>query len=156
MDNNKFESVDVEAIMAQIRANIAARGVEEKILGFEEALADQPCEAGIPGLAGGDAALHQHIMAASQTHNIPFYQMIPKGGIKSFIKRSIRKLIAPTVLPLRDAQNTFNAEVVQSLMQMEAYTAPSRSLLDKQEELIEQMAKKIEELEKKVEMLEKK
>ena len=156
MDYNKIETVDVEAIMAEIRKNIAARSDAEKILGFDENQADQECAAGVPGTEYTDSVLHQHIALASQQHNINFYQMIPKGGVKSFIKRSIRKLISPTVLPLRNAQNSFNAEVVQALMQLEAYTAPSSSLLDRQEELIEEMAKKIEELEKKIEVLESK
>lgn len=156
MENNKIETVDVEAIMSEIRAKIAARSDAEKVLGFNEMFADQECIQGVPGVEYTDAALHLHIAEASRQHNINFYQMIPKGGLKSFIKRSIRKLIAPTVLPLRNAQNSFNAEVVQALMQLESCTAPSSSLLDKQEELIEQMAKRIEELEKKVEALENK
>ncbi len=156
MDNNKIETVDVEAIMAEIREKIAARGDAEKVLGFDENFADQECAAGVPGVEYTDSALHQHIALASQQHNINFYQMIPKGGINSFIKRFIRKLVSPTVLPLRNAQNSFNAEVVQALMQLEGSTAPSRSLLEKQEELIEEMAKRIEKLEKKVKALENK
>ncbi|MDD3220935.1 MAG: hypothetical protein EOM34_06750 [Clostridia bacterium] len=152
---NQITPVDVEEIMKEIRERIANRGVDEKPLSFDEAMADKVCEAGfVAETQYVDSTLHHYVFSSNQGHNIPFYQMIPKGGVKSFIKRSIRKLIAPTVLPLRDAQNVYNANVVQALIQLESYTLEKNDLLEKQEELIEQMAAKIDKLEKRIETLE--
>ena len=58
------------------------------------------------------------------------------------------------MINVRDAQNVYNANVVQALIQLESYTLEKNDLLEKQEELIEQMAAKIDKLEKRIETLE--
>lgn len=154
---NKIVPVDVEAIMKDIRASIAARGETKDMLGFDEIAADKPCEAGFVAREQFVAStLHHFVIGSEQTHNIPFYQMIPVGGIKSFIKRAIRKLISPSLIPIRDAQNQYNANVVRALNQLEAFTMEKLSLMEQQEETIEQLSQKIRELEKRCEMLENK
>lgn len=152
----KIMPVDVEAIMKDIRASIAARGGNDTILGFDEAMADKECESGF--VANGqyvDSTLHHFVVSSDQTRNIPFYQMIPAGGIKSFVKRFVRKLIAPSMIPIRDAQNIYNDHVVQALYQIEAFTLEKNAILEKQEEDIEKLSQMVRELEKKCETLEK-
>ena len=79
--------------------------------------------------------------------------MIPAGGLKSFVKRSIRKVIAFIVLPLRDAQNRYNAYTVETMMQLEACTLMQQEMLKKQEEDLEKMTERLQKLEKKCEQL---
>ena len=73
-------------------------------------------------------------------------------------------MIAFIVLPLRDAQNRYNAYTVQSLMQleaysleqkqnMEAYIAEQEVRLEKQEEDMERLTERLQLLEKQYEDL---
>ena len=153
--DEKVIQINVEDIMKEIRQNIAARGETPAVLSFDENTVDQECEASFMSTAKFSAAeLHQEINLANVEHNINYYQMIPAGGVKSFIKRSIRKVIAFIILPLRNAQNQFNAHVVRSLMQMEAYTMACSEVPEKQEEIIEKLYKKVDALERRCEALE--
>lgn len=163
--SNNIQSIDVEKIMEEIRANISARGETEEVLSFDESFADAEYDNEIVGSVDyNEKELHHFLVSANQEHNIPFYQMIPKGGFKSFIKRSIRKMIAFVVLPLRDAQNRYNANVVQVLTQMEAYSLEQKQYMKEhaeeqekrlamQEEDIEKLTQRLQILEKKYEAL---
>lgn len=151
----KVIQINVEDIMKEIRQNIADRGETPAILSFDESTVDSECEAGYLSSAKFCATeLSKEIHKARQEHNINYYQMIPAGGVKSFIKRSIRKVIAFVVLPLRDAQNQYNAHVVRALTQLEAYTRVDTEMPAKQEELIEKLYKKVDALERRCEALE--
>lgn len=151
----KVIPVDVEAIMQEIRKNIAARGEDASVLSFSEVMADKACNAGfVASTQYKDETLHHYVVSCNQMHNIAFYQMIPRGGIKSFIKRLIRKMVAPTVMPLRDMQNQFNADAVRAFGQLEAYTLERNDAQEKQDELILELTKKVETLEKRCAELE--
>lgn len=155
--SDSIQSVDVEKIMEEIRANIDARGETAEVLSFDESFADAEYDNEIVGsVEYNEKELHHFLVNADQEHNIPFYQMIPKGGAKSFIKRSIRKLIAFIVLPLRDAQNRFNSNVVQVLTQMEAYSLEQKEYAKEQEKRLEMQEEDIEKLTQRLQILEKK
>ena len=150
----QMKSINVEEIMAEIRMNIEKRGETPDILDFDEAEADKVCAGGFKGSVRYDEnVLHQALSRANEEHNIPYYQMIPAGGLKSFVKRSIRKVIAFIVLPLRDAQNRYNAYTVETMMQLEACTLMQQEMLKKQEEDLEKMTERLQKLEKKCEQL---
>ncbi len=153
--DEKIISVNVEEIMKEIRSNIEKRGETPVVLGFDEGTADRECEAGINACAAfSPEVLHQEVAMANGSHNIEYYQMIPAGGVKSFVKRAIRKVIAFIVKPLRDRQNQFNAYVVRSLNQLEDYTLAAAEIPAKQEELLEKAYQKIDALERRIEVLE--
>ncbi len=159
--SENIQSVDVEKIMEEIRANINARGETDEVLSFDESSADMEYGDEIVGsVVYNDKELHHYVVSANQEHNIPFYQMIPKGGFKSFLKRSIRKMIAFIILPLRDAQNRYNANVVQALMQIEAYSLDQReemkSHVEQQEKRVMMQEEDIEKLTERLQILEKK
>lgn len=163
--SENIQSVDVENIMEEIRANIRARGETGEVLSFDESSADLECENEIVGsVSYSDKELHHYVVSANQEHNIPFYQIIPKGGLKSFVKRFLRRMVAFIILPLRDAQNRYNANVVQALMQIEAYSLDQRDEMrvyvkeqeqrvTRQEEDIEKLTERLQVLEKKYEAL---
>lgn len=159
--SENIQSVDVEKIMEEIRANISARGETDEALSFDESSADLEYGNEIMGsVVYSDKELHHYVVSANQEHNIPFYQMIPKGGFKSFLKRSIRKIIAFIILPLRDAQNRYNANVVQALMQIEAYSLDQRegmqAYVEEQEKRVMMQEEDIEKLTERLQILEKK
>jgi len=161
--DQQVKSIDVEAIMKEIRQQIAQRGETEAVLDFDEVTVDRECPEGISAsVRYDDKALHHLLASANAEHNIPYYQMIPKGGMKSFVKRSIRKVIAFVVQPLRDAQNRYNFNVVHALMQLEAYTLEQEGhtayreqdeRFARQEEDIERLTQRIQKLEKRCELL---
>lgn len=163
--SENIQSVDVEKIMEEIRANINAREETDEVLSFDESSADMEYGNEIVGsVVYTDKELHHYVVNANQEHNIPFYQMIPKGGLKSFVKRFIRRTVAFIILPLRDAQNRYNANVVHALMQIEAYSLDQREEMQAyieeqekragmQEEDIEKLAERLQILEKKYEAL---
>ena len=155
--SDSIQSVDVEKIMEEIRANIIARGETAEVLSFDESFADVEYDNEIVGsVEYNEKELHHFLVSANQEHNIPFYQMIPKGGFRSFIKRAIRKLIAFVVLPLRDAQNRYNANVVQVLTQLEAYSLEQIDYMKEQERRLAMQEEDIEKLTQRLQILEKK
>ena len=146
--DEQIKKVDVEAIMSEIRAEIAAKGEVEVLPGFDEATIDQVCEGGVAvdmNYSAGE--LHDMITHANEEHNITYYQMIPAGGIKSFIKRSIRKLLAGIFIPIRDAQNRFDSYTVRTFFQLEAYISQLEDRLAVQESDMEKLTERIQELE---------
>lgn len=161
--DEQIKSIDVEAIMKEIRQQIAARGEVPSVLDIDEAMADKECAEDIlESVKYDEKDLHRYLAKANLGHHIPYYQMIPRGGIKSFIKRAIRKIIAFVVLPLRDQQNVFNAFVIQTLLQLEAYTLEQEETVIRREQdrrfamqevALEKMAQRLAELEKKYEEL---
>ena len=56
-------------------------------------------------------------------------------------------------MPLRDAQNRYNSNVIQALWQLEAYTLRPADKLAKQEEDIEKLTERLQMLEKQYEEL---
>ena len=147
--DQQIKSIDVEAIMEEIRQRIKERGETEEVLGFDETTVDKECMGGVLGsVRYNENELHHYLSCANEEHNIAYYQMILKGGLKSFIKRSIRKLISFIIIPLRDGQNRYNAYTVQTMMQLEAYTLEQNERLKKQEEDIEKLSQRLQTLEK--------
>ncbi len=154
MEQN-IKAIDVEAIMADIRKTIEEKGETADILSFDELSADQECAGEIAGnVSYNETEMHRLIGLANAEHCTPFYQMIPAGGLKSFFKRSIRKMIAFIILPLRDSQIRYNSYVVQSFFQMESYILERKDVLIQQEELIEHLETKVDLLEAQCQALE--
>lgn len=78
--SDSIQSVDVEKIMEEIRANINARGETAEVLSFDESFADAEYDNEIVGsVEYNEKELHHFLVNANQGHNIPFYQMIPKA-----------------------------------------------------------------------------
>lgn len=59
-------------------------------------------------------------------------------------------------MPLRDAQNRFNSNVVQVLTQMEAYSLEQKEYAKEQEKRLEMQEEDIEKLTQRLQILEKK
>ncbi len=150
------KNINVETIMKEIRQDIAARGEKPRVPRMDEVMSNDADDFKPDGKYS-PRILRRYLTYANQAHNIPYYQMIPKGGLKSFIKRAIRRVVAFLILPLRDQQNTFNARTVQTLMQLEAYTLEQNTYIKevlnqrikKQELAIKKMSQRLEDLEKK-------
>ena len=70
--------------------------------------------------------------------------MIPKGGLKSFIQRSIRKIVKFMMIPMVDQQNQYNYQMVVCMRcrQMEAFIEEYKMQIEQKEQQIESLKKK--------------
>lgn len=151
MMSEKIQSVDVEAIMAEIREKIKERGYTQEMLSFDEAVADADIQNGVSGenMIYSEGELNQFIHFARASHNIPYYEPIPGNKLKVFIKRVIRKIMAFQMLPLRERQNHFNYYTIQCIRLLDARIGELEDVLTQKEELIEELEMHIQELENK-------
>ena len=149
--SERIQSVDVEAIMAEIREKIKERGYTQEMLSFDEAMADADIQNGVSGekLIYSEGELDQFIHFASAAHNIPYYEPMQGNKVKVFIKRVMRKLMAFQILPLRERQNHFNYYTIQCIRLMDARIGELEDALTQKEELIDELEMHIQKLENK-------
>ena len=149
--SDKIQTVDVEKIMEEIRRNIKERGYTEEMLSFSEAASDAEIQNGIPvdDAVYNEAELNQYLQSARAGHNIPYYEPMAGTKVKVFAKRVVRKLMAFQMQPLRDRQNQFNYNIVQSVREMAVHMAELEDALVEKEAIIEDLETRIEALEDK-------
>ena len=102
-----MDSINVEQIMQEIRAQIKEKGLNTEIMPFE----DIPFPENRVDAFDKLEKENKQLRAES---NVPYYYEMPKG-IKTFIKKVIRKAVHGVVAPILDNQNRFNADVVDNL-----------------------------------------
>lgn len=148
--DEKIISVDVEQIMGEIRRRIAERGDTDKILSFDEAIADREIgeDYSFDTVPYSEAETHKYIQLASGEHNIPYYEPIEGNKIKVFIKRLIRKMMAFQMLTIRNRQNQYNYYTIQSIRYLEAQVIHLKDVLIEKEGEIEQLETRIDALER--------
>ena len=105
-------------------------------------------------------------------YDVPYYAIIPKTGLKNFLKRLIRKLVKPVVFPLNQQQNLFNGYVTRTMNMINAYINENgqtgtgvksgeeqkqheKEFFDHQEKMVEKLETKVLLLEQRIEELEK-
>lgn len=149
--SDKIQTVDVEKIMEEIRRNIKERGYTKEMLSFSEAASDAEIQNGIPvdDAVYNEAELNQYLQSARAGHNIPYYEPMAGNKVKVFAKRVVRKLMAFQMQPLRDRQNQFNYNIVQSVREMAVHMAELEDALVEKEAIIEDLETRIEALEDK-------
>ena len=115
-----MDSINVEQIMQEIRAQIKKEGLDTEIIPFEE----------VPFPINWNDKLDQFeegIIKLRAESNVPYYYEMPKG-IKAFIKKVIRKAVHGVVAPILETQNRFNSSVVDSLEMIGQIERESRDL----------------------------
>lgn len=149
--SDKIQSVDVEAIMKEIQERVKERGYSEEMLSFNEMVVGAEIENGVFGEAieYNEYAMAEAIKLASATHNIPYYEPMIGNKLKVFIKRIIRKLMAFQMLPIRDRQNQFDYQILQSVRILDAHVNELEDVLLKKEFIIEELERRIHILENK-------
>lgn len=151
--SEQMQTIDVEKIMEEIRENIKKRGYTDEMLSFNDVKAQMPEN------SGGVTTFNVHELRTqvqdSNLHcSLQYYAMIPKGGLKSFVKRTLRKVLRFLLLPIVDEQNIFNSSAARSLNQLEAYVQEQQEVHDQDIKTIELLEEKIESLTKRCEVLE--
>lgn len=152
--SDQMQNIDVEKIMEEIRENIKKRGYTADMLSFNDVKAQMPDNSG--GVTTFNVhELRTQVQDTNLHCGLQYYVMIPKGGVKSFVKRSIRKLLRFLILPIVDEQNIFNSCAARSFNQLEAYVQEQQEIHDQDVKTIELLEEKIENLTKRCEDMEK-
>lgn len=127
--------IDIEQIMQEIREDIKEKGYKASDLSF----ADIPLNQELV-LQGGDydeQILMNVLQEANTRVQVDCYQPVG-GGLKGFMKKVIRKIMSPIMVPVVGDQNQFNASTVQTLNQM-------HQCIIMQEQRIRELEAKLEE-----------
>ena len=140
--------------MKEIRAEIEEKGYTEDSVDYENIAGNVKAVLGVKTDFSSYELEHALNDAADQ-HKIEYYRMIPKGGIKSFIQRSIRKLIKFMMIPMVDQQNRFNYQMVVCMRQMEGFIEEYNHQMEQKERQIDALEEKVFCLTKRCEVLEK-
>lgn len=151
--SDQMKEINIEKIMEEIREDIKNRGYKDEDIDFENITGNVKAVLGVKTDFSAFELKHAVEGAAGQ-HKIEYYRMIPKGGLKSFIQRSIRKMVRFMMIPMVDQQNQFNYQMVVCMRQMEAYVNECDSRLEQKDQVIDGLEEEIFQLKNRCEALE--
>lgn len=149
----QMKEINVEQIMQEIKEDIQKRGYTDENIDFENITGNVKAVLGIKT----DFSAHElecAIRGAADMHRIEYYRMIPKGGVKSFIQRSIRKMVKFMMVPMVDQQNQFNYQTTVCLRQFEAFVKEHDMQMGQKDQMIDRLEEKLFELNQRCEALE--
>lgn len=149
----QMKKIDVEQIMNEIRSDIEKRGYKDDDIDFQNITGNVKAVLGVKTDFSSYELAHA-LNGAADLHKIEYYRMIPKGGLKSFIQRSIRKVVKFMMIPMVDQQNQYNYQMVVCMRQMEAFIEEYKMQIEQKEQQIESLEEKIFNLNKRCEALE--
>lgn len=140
-----MQKIDVEQIMAEIRAEIKEKGYKEEDLKFQ----DIP----IPSMPGTDdgkfnrAQLQNQINACNKEWNNPMCFPFPGNNpVKKLFQKTVRKVSKCVFWPIVNYQNKFNQDVVRTLNQLKYYVdADELKYTARKKQMVEQVKKQTEE-----------
>jgi len=112
------DALDREKLLAQLKKSAAERGYDEEVMSFKDVRTDD-----MPELEEGfdSEVLRQLLAEVNSTYDIPFDTPLEGSAPKRFIKKVIRRLAAPVLLPMSRQQVAFNISVVRCLNQFYQY-----------------------------------
>ena len=148
-----MKKIDIEKIMEEIREDIKQRGYKDDDIDFENITGNVKAILGVK-TDFSSYELGHAVNGAANLHKIEYYRMIPQGGIKSFIQRSIRRAVKFMMVPMVDQQNQYNYQMVVCMRQMEAFIEEYRMQIEQKNQQIEGLEEKIFSLTKRCEALE--
>lgn len=147
---DRFEIIDVEKIMKDIREQIKERGYEKKELRFADIMAEP-----IEGIECLDEYFEldnfrNTVIKMDGKRNVQCWRPIMGNKVKIFFKKIIRKIVKFYVEPIVADQNEFNFYTVSAMSQLYA------KMEEEQAVKLEQMQEQIEKLEERCRQLEEK
>lgn len=115
MDEEARVEVDVEKIMGEIRREIQMEEELKNLPSFE----DIPIRGEEPRMEPEGTidwpVLLESLYYINTSYDIPYYWSFSPAGIKTFLKRVVRKLLRCMLLPILEKLNQFNVHVVRCL-----------------------------------------
>ena len=148
-----MKKIDVEEIMREIRADIAKKGYTQDSVDYENIAGNAKAVLGVK-TDFSSYELGHALNAAANQHKIEYYRMIPKGGVKSFVQRFIRKMVKFMMIPMVDQQNQFNYQMIVCMRQMEAFVKECNAQAEQKDQIIDGLEEQIFQLRNRCEALE--
>lgn len=148
MGDNK-STIDIEVIMENIRNTIKEKGYTNEMLGFEDAKEMSDKFTHEDSKFSYEEFL-SNLDKVNQSYTVQYYRNVEGRGIKSFIKKSLRKALSFLILPMVKEQMEFNASITRSMNQLEHYVREEKKKENDYEELAEKLEKLEKELERKI------
>ena len=164
-----MKSIDMEKLETELQKAVEDRGYTTEIPDFADITVDvlegEEC-------SFDKAEFAENLYYMNCNYDVPYYAIIPKTGLKNFLKRLIRKLVKPVVFPLSQQQNLFNGYVTRTMNMINAYINENgqtgtgvksgeeqkqheKEFFDHQEKMVEKLETKVLLLEQRIEELEK-
>lgn len=140
-----IQKIDIEKIMDEIRQEIQTRGYTDDNIDFQNISQNIVAVAGVKTYFD-ENEFEQALVSASNQHKNEYYRMIPKGGLKSVIQRTIRKMVKFMMVPMIDQQNQYNYQMVICMRQMEAFVKAQQEQMEIKDQQIEELEEKILQL----------
>ncbi len=138
--------INIEEIMQQIRNEIEEAGYTDDMLSFDDVDLD---DGNFQFETFSKEDFNQEVYDLNHTWDIQTYRNVGSGGIVSFIKKAVRKVIRFYVDPAVEDQNQFNAKLVKTMNLMNCY-------IHEQDATIAALKNQIKKLEETVSMKESK
>lgn len=130
-----MKEINVEEIMEEIRSDIARRGLVEDDLNFQKIINESNL-----ATAFDNERLQNELSMLNASVCFDLNPKIVGNGLKSFIKRAVRKCMRFYVQPLFEHQIEFNLHAVRVLNELNLN-------IKEREKENEELKKKIEDLE---------
>ena len=105
MSDNK-STIDIEVIMKNIRETIKEKGYINEMLGFEDTDALYELSAQENEKFSYEKFLVE-LDKVNQNYSIRYYRNVGEKGVKSFIKKSLRKVLSFLILPMAEETDGF-------------------------------------------------
>lgn len=144
MNEEEKAEVNVEEIVQDIRQNVQADGELKNPPAFEDIPIRGEADVAAQGAQPKLANLENSLQYVNAGYEIPYYWSFGPTGIKTFLKRVVRKLLKCLIPPILEKQNCFNAHVANCLnainTQLEAINAQLEAINAQTKELFSQQS----------------
>lgn len=115
--------VNVEQIMEEIREQIRREEEMKEIPAFESIPIREEVSAAEQDTQSDLSKMEDSLRYLNVSYDVPYYWSFGPAGLKTFLKRVVRKLAKCLIPPILEKQNHFNAHVVNCLNIVKALLA---------------------------------
>lgn len=152
--NSERNEINVQEIMDEIRQEISDHGFTNDQLSFT----DVPVSDQEDSLVSDSATYSSQnfLNAAHQMHltaKVELWHPLYGNSLLQFIKKVIRRLVRPVLLPVIEDQNSNNQASVSAILEVGSYLRENDKAIKQLREKIEQMEKRLAAIEKENEKL---
>lgn len=111
------EQVNIEKIMAEIKAEIQQKGISLNLPDFSAA-SEKP----VAEIRPFDMAeFQQNVQAVERSYQVECYAPIVGNPVIKAFKRIVRKLVNFIVSPIVEDQNAFNSAAARTILSLQSY-----------------------------------
>lgn len=112
------KSVDIEAIIAEIKEDISANYSKQEILAFEPVDYSTSLVYLNPTSAYDELCLEDRLTACVNDQRVEWNRNVKGTGISATVMKAIKRFTRFMIAPIVEDQNRFNGDVTITLMQM--------------------------------------